>query len=425
MTASGSRNQKIDRRSPRVWHILTGEYPPCPGGVADYTCLVAEELARRHHEVVVWTGSALGTEPSIGRAPPPGLVIRREKDPWSPSGLRRLARHLDAQPLPRRLLVQYAPNAWGYRGANLAFTRWLRRRAWTGDDVRTMIHEGYYPLQIADAPQRWILSVIHRAMVRDVLIASERAYCSMPYWQTALRPYDRRRRRAIVWHPVSSNVPVAIDPPRLERLRSDHGIGRRPVIGHFGTYGGDSTRLLRTLVPAILDADDSRILLLIGRFSDRFHREIARAHSAVASRIISTGALPPAELSLHLQLCDVLLQPYEFGVSTRRGTIMAGLAHGRAIATTFGIVTEPFWTSSGCVAGVDAAKPTGLVALVNHLLARQDVREEHERTAIDVYQSRYTVGHVVDRLLDDESDSPRNRDPGYRSRPTAIGPGTP
>jgi len=36
------------------WAILTGEYPPQPGGVSDYTRLVAEGLAVGGDEVHVW-----------------------------------------------------------------------------------------------------------------------------------------------------------------------------------------------------------------------------------------------------------------------------------------------------------------------------------------------------------------------------------
>ena len=39
------------------WHIITGEYPPQPGGVSDYTRLVAEGLAAAGDAVTVWAPS--------------------------------------------------------------------------------------------------------------------------------------------------------------------------------------------------------------------------------------------------------------------------------------------------------------------------------------------------------------------------------
>ena len=44
----------VERLALMQWHILTGEYPPQPGGVSDYTRMVAEGLAAAGDEVVVW-----------------------------------------------------------------------------------------------------------------------------------------------------------------------------------------------------------------------------------------------------------------------------------------------------------------------------------------------------------------------------------
>src|SRR5947209_3461982 len=41
-----------------VWHLVTGEYPPRPGGVGDYSALLAAGLAAAGGEVHVWTASA-------------------------------------------------------------------------------------------------------------------------------------------------------------------------------------------------------------------------------------------------------------------------------------------------------------------------------------------------------------------------------
>ena len=115
------------------WHILSGEYPPQPGGVSDYTAGLAEGLAKDGAEVHVWVPPASGTAPAVE-----GVVVHHEAGRWSPADLERLGLALDAFPAPRRLLVQYTPNAWGYRGMNLGFCRWLVGRHAKGDDVRPM-----------------------------------------------------------------------------------------------------------------------------------------------------------------------------------------------------------------------------------------------------------------------------------------------
>src|SRR4051794_27900807 len=104
------------------WHILTGEYPPQPGGVSDYSAQIAEGLARAGIPAHVWT-AGVGQSPHVE-----GVSVHRLGKGWSRAGLWRLGLSLDGFPLPRRLLVQYYPNAWGYKGLNLGFVRWLNFR---------------------------------------------------------------------------------------------------------------------------------------------------------------------------------------------------------------------------------------------------------------------------------------------------------
>ena len=60
----------------------------------------------------------------------------------------------------------------------------------------------------------------------------------------------------------------------------------------------------------------------------------AIARYGLTPRVTWTGQLPATVVSAELAACDVLLMPYLDGASLRRGTLMAGLAHGCAIVTT-------------------------------------------------------------------------------------------
>jgi len=56
-----------------TWALITGEYPPQPGGVGDYTRLVAAGIASVGGEVHVWA-------PAVPEAPActdPGVVVHR------------------------------------------------------------------------------------------------------------------------------------------------------------------------------------------------------------------------------------------------------------------------------------------------------------------------------------------------------------
>src|SRR5258706_11721285 len=95
------------------WPLLTGEYPPRPGGVSDYTRIVAEGLADRGCDVHVWCPAAADPPPSHR-----GVTIHPVAGVWSSGDLRRLTAEIDALPGPRRLVVQWVPHAFGRRSLN-------------------------------------------------------------------------------------------------------------------------------------------------------------------------------------------------------------------------------------------------------------------------------------------------------------------
>src|SRR4051794_8618834 len=107
-----------------TWHILTGEYPPQSGGVGAYSALLAAGLAATGADVHVWTSPGDGTPEAEG------VTVHRVGGRWSPADLKHVGDGLDAFASPRRLIVQYTPNAWGFKGLNFGFCRWLvgRRR---------------------------------------------------------------------------------------------------------------------------------------------------------------------------------------------------------------------------------------------------------------------------------------------------------
>src|SRR4051794_40074034 len=94
--------------APPHWHLITSEYPPHPGGVSDYSLLVARELAVAGDAVEVWCPPADGPTP-----PAPGVTVHRELGHIGPRDLRKVGRLLDAYPQPRRLLVQWVPHGYG------------------------------------------------------------------------------------------------------------------------------------------------------------------------------------------------------------------------------------------------------------------------------------------------------------------------
>src|SRR4051812_4206756 len=118
-------------------HILTPEYPPITGGVADYTRLIAHKLAEAGEVVHVWC-------PANGRPEPSRLVdVHADCGTFGRADLARLGALLDRFESPRRLLVQWVPHGYGFRAMNIGFCKWLWNRSRRGDRVELMVHEPY------------------------------------------------------------------------------------------------------------------------------------------------------------------------------------------------------------------------------------------------------------------------------------------
>src|SRR3954463_7280401 len=136
---------------PRLWAILTGEYPPMSGGVADYSGNLAEALVAAGDPVHVFVPPECEVQ---DRAVPP--FVRRLPDHYGPTGFSRLSRWIDDLPRHARLLVQYTPQAFGCAGMNVPFCLWLgavaRRRP-----VDVMFHEVHYPVDASQALRHNVL----------------------------------------------------------------------------------------------------------------------------------------------------------------------------------------------------------------------------------------------------------------------------
>jgi glycosyltransferase involved in cell wall biosynthesis len=377
-----------------AWHLLTGELSR--GGIGDYTRLLADALADAGPEVHVWSPDAAGVVLRRAVVHPLGGVGR--------GALAELGRALDGFAAPRRLLVQYAPQAWGMRGMNVGLARWLLARYRAGDDVRVMFHEPFFPFGW-QRPQRNLLAAVNRWMARDLLRASTRAYVSTDAWEGLLRPLAPAGLR-IDTLPIPSTIPFVDDPERVAEIRRALSEdGRRPIFVHFGTYGGVIARMLElALRRLVVRRPDARILLL-GRGGAEFADRIQGADLRRGDVLVAPGFQSPEDVSIHLQASDVALQPYPDGANTRRTSLMACLANGVPTVSTRGM-----HDSFGLfVAGVAHTPPTELfrmgdlaaelyadpgmtpICAADHAALREAMRA--------LYRENFAVERTVERLL--------------------------
>ncbi|WP_435022607.1 glycosyltransferase family 4 protein (plasmid) [Tundrisphaera sp. TA3] len=372
------------------WHLITGEYPPAPGGVADYTAAVAAAMADRGAEVHVWTpGDADGLAEGEG-----GVAIHRLAGRFGPAGLARLDRELGRFAGPRRLLIQYTPHAFGLRAMNLPFAAWAAWRARRGDDVRVMFHEVAFPW-VRRPLRHNLLAAVHRLMASVLAGSCTRAHVSTQGWEPLLRRLCGKGLD-ISWTPVPSNVPGEASPAAVAARRAMLTVGdpAARVIGHFGTY---PPSLARDLAPALRDLLGRRPeirVLLLGSAGERWRAEFLGGQMEWSARVTAPGPLPAAAISESLRACDLALQPFPDGASGRRTSLMAALANGVPAVTNLGFLSESLWGEGGVAAAPDG-DPARLSRLVLDLLDHPQRLGELGRAGRRLYEERFAVRHTV------------------------------
>jgi hypothetical protein len=341
------------------WHLITPEFPPMIGGVSEHSRVVAELATLRGLDVHVWAPS--------GAAALPGMQVHDTLGTFSASDLARTDSILDRCAAPRRLVLQWVPHGYGRRGLNVAFSRWVARRARAGDELDVIVHE----LFVAFAGGSWAQparAIVQRYMARTILPPAHRVWLSIPGWETRLRvPWLRLAARPQVLS-VPGTIPVAGDVASAAELRAALLGPANHLVGYFGAGGGYAGRALSATMDRLCRERRDVAVVCLGRGSLEVARRLGSEVPACADALSGTGTLTLAQLSRHLHACDVLLQPYQDGVSGRRTTTISALEHGIPVATTYGDLSEPFWVRSQAVETVPASDPATLASAVSRLL---------------------------------------------------------
>ncbi len=373
-------------------HIITPEFPPQPGGVSDYTAQVAEGLTQAGEEVHVWCPAAANAR--LSTSP---FQVHRDLGGVMPRDLRAIGEQLDRFPAPRHILLQYVPHGYGRRSMNVPFCTWLWRRVKNdGDILEIMVHEAF--LNFEGSWRQYGAAAIHRVMTIILLRAATRVWFSNPESERRWRSYTLGRRIPFQWLPVPSNIRIARDQTKVEALRRRYVPEGAPLLGHFGTYGVPVLSVLDPILLKIARQMPGQPLMLMGAGSQEFRTQLIERHPDWEKNLHATGSLAPENLSCHIAACDLLIQPYPDGATTRRGSLMVGLAHGKAILTTSSEVTEPVWRQSAAVGLTPSGDPDAFLKLLRELLQNPDERARLSVAARKLYQERFDISHTLEAL---------------------------
>ena len=384
-------------------HIITPEYPPQPGGVSDYSAQVAAGLAQEGEDVHVWCPSASAVSSSAPDSAG-AIHVHRVLGRITPQDLKTVGEELDSFPGPRRILVQWVPHGYGRRSMNVPFCTWLWQRARThGDNVEIMVHEAF--LTFDGSWRQYGAALIHRLMTVTLLRAATRVWVSTPECERRWRSYTFGRRVPFQWLPVPSNIRVARDEAAVLALRRRYVPDGGLLLGHFGTYGAPVLSVLEPIVLNTAREVPGQTVLLMGIGSQEFRKRFIEKHPALEKTLQAAGPLDPERLSHHIAACDLLIQPYPDGATTRRTSLMVGLSHGKTILTTSSAVTEPVWEQSGAVGLTPSGDADAFVKRLREVLQDPAERSRLSHAARKLYEERFDISLTIAALHPAASES--------------------
>ena len=300
--------------------------PPRLDGIGDHTARLAQALSH-HANVRILT--AQSTHEDI-----PGVTVETAFTLPPRRGVRHLEQAILRDP-PDWLFLQFNQFSYGRWGLNpfLPLTVRRLRQSSHAPRIAVMFHEDFVPVTnwknaIMTTWQRWQFWMLGRQ--------ADQVFFSIDPW---VERYQDWFPDTPVHHlPVGSNMPhVAAD---RQAVRTKLGIDPDTfVLGVFGSlHNSRLVDYIQRATKAVADVTDNFKMLYIGPHGEAFCRALD------GWPVLDAGRLPAEAVSRHLRVMDVHLTPFIDGVSTRRGSFMAGLQHGVPTVATHGPLTDAMLT---------------------------------------------------------------------------------
>lgn len=371
---------------------ITGEYPPMQGGVGAFTQELSRALAAQGHEIFVFTDYRAAPPQNNGK-----IWVTADARRWRWGSLGRIRRWSDANKLDI-INIQYQAAAYNMS----AYVHVLPMRL-DNVTVVTTFHDLLVPYLFPKAGPLRYQAVLTLARSSDGVIVTN----SVDYDRLA----STRSAAQLEHIPIGSNIAPA-PPADYDRAqwRAKHGFTEGDiVVGYFGFL--NASKGIDTLLQGVKAARERglpvKLLMIGGRTGTSdvtnivFAREIddLLEQLGLLDHVQWTGFLDNPQVSAYLLACDLIALPYRDGVSFRRGSLMAALAHGCTIITTYPEFETPELEGGHVVRLIPPDSPTALAVAIEDLADNPELCEQMGRNA-RALSARFTWDHIAARTAD-------------------------
>ncbi len=347
--------------------ILCPDYPPSSreGGISHYTQCLANHLSKRG--VKIWI---ITNEEYSGNGFDGDIQVLKFADDWNRPVVKKMVTELRAKSIDM-VNVQYSPSLYS-TGFKLA---------WPYLSKQFISTVSFHTLWGGSKLNRWFaLRLLQSA---DALVAtnSEIIYLLENYLPSFLRK--------TYFIPISAGIEPSDFPDPPNEIAAKYRIDRgRPLIAYFGmVYPGKGFDLLFQTLRVLLDQFrfDFQIAFIGGGVSDlpgyRDEQEKQGSKFGIGDRSVWTGKIPPAEVSALLSMSELVFLPFDSGVSDRRSSLWAALAHGKATVTTPPVVPIRYFQNGENMLWPLEVKPQTLAEAVYQVHSSSSLRRELEKGA--------------------------------------------
>ena len=228
------------------------------------------------------------------------------------------------------LVVEYNPfgfGKWGYCPWLIATLRRLKKSRQAR--VAVMFHE----TQVPDRPFKlWVMRQWQNRQLRALARLADTIFVSTTRWIAEIQDVFPR---AVCHHlPVGSNLPAS--KLSYEEAREKLKIPQDTlVLGMFGSsHPSRMTDWMSAAVRAAATVQDKLVVLYVGKDGKSF-REVCAGFA-----FMDEGPLPAEAAADRMRAMDLLISPFIDGISTRRGSAIAGFQHGVAVGSTWAHHTD-------------------------------------------------------------------------------------
>jgi glycosyltransferase involved in cell wall biosynthesis len=369
--------------------ILTRRVPPAPDGVGDYTYHLARAIAGECRVTILTTQGQQG-----GREHERFEIVPLVRD-WGFGGWAELWALLQRLQ-PTVVNIQWVPFMWGRYGINFSLPLLALRLRWAGYVTTTTVHELYVRI---DQWGRLIVGPIQRLQLLLLILGSTRVIATTECWRHWILRYMPWRRHDVICVPAGSNIPLpeGLVPDRAEcrrRLQISHD---QIVVAVFSPFSaGKMLGVIARTWGALRGRYPGLQLVVIGADADEMRR---RAPSIAWDESVRwTGYLPPADVSTWLWASDLLLAPFDDGISTRRTSVITALAHGLPVVSTRGALTDRDVFDNSPVVLTDVDDEAGIVDAVERLIRDRDARHSLRQSSLGFYQSHFAWPSIAEQV---------------------------